>query len=81
MAVIDTSGAKYPTRTIKFSEEEIAQMLEVYGTSQNQDEINKARDDMPMSIEGLLGCLVIGGLDELLEGDFNVVEAIEQERG
>jgi hypothetical protein len=79
MEVIDTTGAKYPMRAIKFSEEEIDQMLDVYGTTANQEEINQVRDNMPVSIESLVGYLVVHGLDDFLEGNFNVIEAIEQE--
>jgi hypothetical protein len=79
MQVIDTSGAKYPMRAIKFTEKEIDQMLITYGTTDSQDEINKVRDDLPMSFELLVGCLVIDGIDGLLDGNYNVVEAIEEE--
>jgi hypothetical protein len=79
MEIIDTTGAKYPMRAIKFSEEEKKEKLAAFISAQTQEEKDKAGADLPINIDGLLACLVVDGLDELLGGDFNVADAIEKE--
>jgi hypothetical protein len=79
MEIIDTTGTKYPMRAIKFSEEEKKEKLSAFIAAQTQEEKDKAGADLPINIDGLLACLVVDGLDELLAGDFNVADAIEKE--
>jgi hypothetical protein len=79
MRVIDTSGAKYPMRAIKFSEEEEDRMVAACIAAPTDAEKIKALEDFPGSAGSLLATLLVDGLDKLLEEKPNAIEAIEEE--
>jgi hypothetical protein len=79
MEIIDTTGAKYPMRAIKFTGEEEDQMMEAFIEAPTAAEKIKALEDFPGSAGSLLATLLVDGLDKLLEEKPNAIEAIEQE--